>query len=60
VTEYARAVCSQIQNIRPNLSNVGRLCPTLILRNYETQREAEYEVFTAKCRRGKNDDQNQV
>jgi hypothetical protein len=49
VTEYARAVCSQIQH-NTNMSNVGRLCPTLKLSNYETQRKAEYEVFTANVK----------
>jgi len=49
VTECARVICSQI----PKFSNVGRFCPTLKLRNYETQGKAEYEVFTAKYRRGK-------
>jgi hypothetical protein len=53
VTECPRVICSQIQNIKPKFSNVGRVCPTLQLRNYETQRKAEYEVFTAKYRRGR-------
>jgi len=53
VTECARAIFSQIQTITHTFSNVGRFCPTLQSRNYETQRKTEYEVFTAKYRRGK-------
>lgn len=53
MTECARVIYSLTQNTTPKFSNVGRFCPTLKLRNYETQHKEEYEVFTAKYRRGK-------
>lgn len=53
MTECATVIRSQIQNTTPKFSNVGRFCPALQLRNYETQSKAEYEVFIAKYRRGK-------